>query len=521
MNTIKKLILFIFSVLLIATHSSYASSPGVEKNEIRVVIDAGHGGNDAGAAEHGVKEKDINLAVALKLAKLIDKELKGIKPILTRNNDAFISLQERANIANRNRGDLFISIHTNSVDKKNPNRNSVCGASVYALGLNKDANNLQVARRENSVIELESDYQQKYSGFDPSKDESYIIFEMAQKRNLAQSLKFADAAQKHLVADAGRSDRGVKQAGFWVLWATSMPSVLVELDFICNPQSAKFISSEEGQDKMAKALFNAVKDYFSVKLPKKEVKGEQSALVTKKNNKKRSANKDVDRNNAEVVKDSPEKKEPEPAVPLLVSNSRNSDKKTTATPQKEVQGREYSFADVHSRSLVGKRRRRSESSKRLSESREISCDSILERREGEYLAKADIAATVADNSNASSSMKDSPTPKGKKNKKKKEAKKPKELKTHKSISGKRPNMAKPITVYKIQILASSERLKENNPQFCGLKPIKAFREHDLYKYTYGESTERAEIEKMLRDVRKDIPDAFIITAVKTATSGSK
>ena len=227
-----------------------------------VVIDAGHGGNDTGAIDNGVKEKDINLAVAKRLQEDLQKKIKGIKVIMTRSNDTFVTLQGRADIANRNKADLFISIHTNSVDAKNPNRKTVAGTSVYALGLHKDKDNLNVAKRENSVIELEKNHEEKYSGFDPSKDESYIIFEMAQKKNLEQSLKFANFAQRQLVSYAGRKDRGVKQAGFWVLWATSMPAVLVELDFICNPSSAEYMGSAKGQKNLAEALSNAVEQYY-------------------------------------------------------------------------------------------------------------------------------------------------------------------------------------------------------------------------------------------------------------------
>ncbi len=226
-----------------------------------VIIDPGHGGKDHGAIDNNAREKDINLAVALRLGELIEKKLKDTDVIFTRNNDTFVSLQGRADIANKAKGNLFISIHTNSVDTKNKNRSTVAGASVYTLGPHKDGANMDIARRENSVIELENGYHQKYSGFDPNKDESYIIFEMAQKQNLAQSNRFAKMVQDNLVKIAGRKDRGVHQAGFWVLWSTSMPSVLVELDFICNPESAKFMTSKEGVNKLAEAIFEAVKIY--------------------------------------------------------------------------------------------------------------------------------------------------------------------------------------------------------------------------------------------------------------------
>lgn len=235
------------------------SSKGGKK--FTVVIDAGHGGKDTGAIDNGVKEKDINLSVALDLAEKLRKNMKNVNVVLTRDNDTFISLQQRADKANNAKADLFISIHTNSVDASNKNRRTVEGASVYALGLHKDANNMAVARRENSVIELEKNYEQKYSGFDPNSDESYIIFEMAQKNNLNRSIRFANEVQKQLVATAGRRDRKVHQAGFWVLWATSMPSVLIELDFICNPNSAKFMASRQGSEKLAQSIFNAVKKY--------------------------------------------------------------------------------------------------------------------------------------------------------------------------------------------------------------------------------------------------------------------
>ncbi|MDE5843657.1 MAG: N-acetylmuramoyl-L-alanine amidase, partial [Muribaculaceae bacterium] len=231
------------------------------KDDFVVVIDAGHGGKDYGAVDNNANEKSINLEVAQRVAELINKKMKDTKVVMTRNSDIFVSLQGRADIANKSKGDLFISIHTNSVDLKNKNRASIAGASVYTLGPNKDEANKEIARRENAVIEMESSYRQKYSGFDPNKDESYIIFEMAQKKNLAQSNRFAKMVQDNLVKIAGRKDRGVKQAGFWVLWSTSMPAVLVELDFICNPESAKFMTSKEGVEKLADAIFQAVKTY--------------------------------------------------------------------------------------------------------------------------------------------------------------------------------------------------------------------------------------------------------------------
>lgn len=372
-----------------------------KSNEFTVVIDAGHGGHDIGATDNGIREKDVNLGVATKLAGLLAKNRKDVKVVMTRDKDEFISLQERANIANRNRADLFISIHTNSVDKSNPNRKKVEGASVYALGLHKDADNLKVARRENAVIELESNYEQKYSGFDPKKDESYIIFEMAQKRNLGHSLKFAGEAQKQLVSVAQRADRGVKQAGFWVLWATSMPSVLVELDFICNPSSAKFIGSDEGQKKMAKALFNAIESYEAsvnhtvkdteVKKDVKKDNGKKSKKSKKKKDKKKKKSGKAD-DNIEAVVDTPVVEVSEDdAVPVLVSSSNDSRSIKSSQEKSTTNSRSYNFAEARRNTLpVGQRKRRSASSKKVSDSRDVNGKEIVLRSEDAFLAKVEI-----------------------------------------------------------------------------------------------------------------------------------
>lgn len=238
-----------------------AHKKGVDENTVVIVLDPGHGGKDYGACENGAREKDINLAVAKKLRSLIDEELKNVEVVMTRSTDTYLTLQQRADVANEAGGDLFMSIHVNSIDKKSRHRKSVCGSSVYVLGLHRDSDNMKVAMRENSVIELESDYKEKYSGFDPSKDESYIIFEMTQKRNLGESIRVASDAQNSLVNDAERANRGVRQAGFWVLWATSMPSVLVELDFICNPKSVDFMTSDDGVDRLAHSLLSSIKKF--------------------------------------------------------------------------------------------------------------------------------------------------------------------------------------------------------------------------------------------------------------------
>ena len=227
-----------------------------------VVLDPGHGGKDAGCVGNITNEKTIVLDVASRLGAMIAEQHPEVAVKYTRDTDKYLTLQERANVANNAHGDLFISIHVNSVDRKARNRASVHGASVYTLGLHKSDSNLGVAMRENAVIELEQDYSEKYQGFDPNSSESYINIELNQNTHVAKSLDLAAAMQNELITTAGRADKNVRQAGFWVLWAVAMPSVLVELDFICNPEAEKFLSSEAGREKCARALANAFTSYY-------------------------------------------------------------------------------------------------------------------------------------------------------------------------------------------------------------------------------------------------------------------
>ncbi len=227
-----------------------------DRKEWVVVIDAGHGGKDPGAIGSRSKEKNINLAVALKTGKYIKENVKDVKVIYTRDDDTFIGLAERADVANRNKADIFISIHSNAISDKR-----FTGAETYVLGQSMDDANLQVAMKENAVITFEQDYQTKYEGYDPNSVESYIIFSLMQNTYLKQSTEFATMIQDQFRDRAGRKDRGVRQAGFVVLWRTTMPSVLVELGFVTNSEEEKYLNSEAGQDYLASAIFRAFRDY--------------------------------------------------------------------------------------------------------------------------------------------------------------------------------------------------------------------------------------------------------------------
>ena len=236
--------------------AGFLLSLSVAAQSFTLVIDAGHGGQDPGALGKCGREKDINLNVALAVGKLVEANLKDVKLVYTRKTDVFIPLDERARIANKAKADLFISIHTNALPGKAIGR----GSETYTLGMHRAADNLAVAKRENEVIMLESDYKERYEGFDPKSSESYIIFELIQDVNMAQSVRMASCVQKHLKA-AGRPDKGVHQAGFLVLRATSMPSCLIEIGYITTSDEENYLLSDKGVNQMASGIYEAIKDY--------------------------------------------------------------------------------------------------------------------------------------------------------------------------------------------------------------------------------------------------------------------
>ena len=222
-----------------------------------LVIDAGHGGNDVGAPGKISYEKNINLKVALAFGKYVERNCPDVRVIYTRTTDVFIPLKERANIANKNKADLFISVHTNALDGGKISR----GFETYTLGMHRAAENLNVAQRENSVILIEKNYKQSYAGFDPKSAESYIMFELMQDKNMSNSVELAKMIQSEVCAISGRVNKGVHQAGFLVLRETSMPSCLIELGFITTADEEQFLNTPEGQDKMARGIYNAFLKY--------------------------------------------------------------------------------------------------------------------------------------------------------------------------------------------------------------------------------------------------------------------
>lgn len=250
--------------------------------QFTLVIDPGHGGNDAGAMGAISKEKNINLKVALAFGRLVEENCPDVKLVYTRKTDVFIPLHERANIANRNKANLFISIHTNALPKGRISR----GLETYTLGMHRAGDNFDVAKRENAVILYEKDYKEKYEGFNPNSSESYIMFEFLQDKNMANSVELAKFVQKRTCASAQRQNKGVKQAGFLVLRETSMPSCLIELGFISTPDEERFLNSDSGVKSLAFGIFQAFCEYRakydkSVTVPFKATQYEEFAATRK------------------------------------------------------------------------------------------------------------------------------------------------------------------------------------------------------------------------------------------------
>jgi N-acetylmuramoyl-L-alanine amidase len=255
-NIYKAILFFLF--IFLSCFFSFANGPENEKQRV-VVIDAGHGGKDPGASGLISHEKDITLAIALKTGEYIRNNISNVRVIYTRRNDSTLDLRDRPRIANKANADLFISIHANSASVKN-----VMGAETYVVSTGKDQANLEIAMKENAVMLREENFETKYEGFDPNSSESYIMFALTQKVFQQQSIDLATNIQREFRERVNRNDRDVKQAGFWVLFTTKMPSVLVETGFITNPTEEKYLNSKAGQDYLASSIYRACRDYLNV-----------------------------------------------------------------------------------------------------------------------------------------------------------------------------------------------------------------------------------------------------------------
>ena len=306
---VKRVCLFILSFYLCIS----AKGQHRDVQTKTVVIDAGHGGKDPGSVVGFAREKNVVLDIALKLGKLIKQNQQNIKVVYTRDKDVYIPLMDRAQIANKINADLFISIHANYCD--NPNIN---GTETYVLGLHRTEDNLNVAKKENSVILLEDDYSTRYEGFNPNLSESYIMFELLQDSYLDQSVRFASILQSNFKELAQRHDREVRQAGFLVLRETAMPSVLIETGYLSNKKENTFLLSDAGRSEIAQSIYGSLLNYLTIIDAKGnlQVKSNREVKTENGNSQKIKAPKSHEKPQPKLVasKDKIIKKEAEPST---------------------------------------------------------------------------------------------------------------------------------------------------------------------------------------------------------------
>ena len=485
-------------IVLFVAIMPFVSLADVEKRNFTLVIDAGHGGHDAGAVGAYSKEKDINLKVALAFGRLVEDNCPDVKVVYTRKTDVFIPLQRRADIANNNKADLFVSVHTNAL----PAGRQAYGSETYTLGMARANANLAVAKRENSVITLESDYKSTYQGFDPNKAESYVIFEFMQDKFMKQSVDLATCIQRQY-ASAGRPNKGVHQAGFLVLRNTSMPSVLTELGFITTPSEEAYLNSQQGVTELSRSIYNGFLAYR--RMHQRGVNDIPANLPLQVAAANDVAQKPVNANG----KDTPSAKEvavvPVEAVP-------------TARIAK-------SDADKNEEKPVPETRRPSQP-----KTRPVTAQAAPVRKVEEPAAKRTPAAankpvatakqsatpkqnaTPKHNAAAKSTAKDKDTDKAKDKQTATKKKAPKETKgkdTKKEQVGAR---AKQRVTYRIQVGAGKKEIAANDPQFKGLD-VTRVKEGTLYKYYYGTYHTYAEAQKAQKTVKTKLPAAYIVATV--------
>ena len=508
-----------------------------QKRTFTLVIDAGHGGHDAGAVGAYSKEKNINLNVALAFGRLVEANCPDVKVIYTRRTDVFIPLQQRADIANRNKADLFISVHTNAL----PNGRIAYGSETYSLGMARASANLEVAKRENSVIMLENDYKTRYEGFDPNKAESYVIFEIMQDRFMKQSVELARSIQKQY-AKAGRQDKGVHQAGFLVLRNTSMPSVLTELGFISTPAEEQYLNSKQGIEELSRSIYNGFLSYrrahdksahdLPANLPSK-VSAEETAAP------QLSPSPDASQVAVVPVKVTPtselrsaERKDSAPAVsPLRDTASHmalSSKQPAKASVAPSVSRKQKPEEEKRAVSRPAQKSAESSATKARSSSNAAQDKAKPQKQKDNVLASQGKSAAGKDNTAASknkaaasrnaskqsSSKSDAQQDKAKSNatKDKGRAASAKDSKKATSAKSAEAKSAKSKVTYKIQVGAGKKEIEPNDPQFKGLS-IKRVKEGTLYKYFYGSYSTHASAQAALKTVKAKLPGAYIVAYI--------
>lgn len=488
----------LYFVLFLAIFSSTVHA-NEEKRNFTLVIDAGHGGHDAGAVGSFSKEKNINLNVALAFGRLVEDNCPDVKVIYTRRTDVFIPLQRRADIANNNKADLFISIHTNAL----PNGRIAYGSETYSLGMARAGANLAVAKRENSVITLESDYKRTYQGFDPNKAESYVIFEIMQDRYMKQSVDLASCIQRQYTA-AGRPNKGVHQAGFLVLRNTSMPSVLTELGFITTPAEEAYLNSQQGISELSRSIYNGFLTYrrmheksahdipANLPISSQASPSQQQPTIPKQQDLPSTVPVPASSSNEVAVV-------PVAVVPtaqITKEAGKEKTNRTSATTQKQVTDIAKA-APKPTEKPITKASPKVEKSKTTTEKSKVSTEksktSTNKTKAVAEKKKTEVEKKKTEVTNNKKSVSD----KGKATDKKKNA----------NTTSKKTQVS-----YRIQVGAGKTEISTSDAQFKGLSVIRV-KEGSLYKYYYGNYNSHAEAQKALRTVKAKLNGAYIVAYI--------
>lgn len=450
-------LMMLWTVMAVAANAVAEYTSTAKSKKFTLVVDAGHGGHDTGAVGPLTNEKTINLNVALAFGRLVERNCPDVNVIYTRKTDVFIPLHTRADIANRNKADLFISVHTNALPKGRISR----GMETYTLGMHRAADNLAVAKRENEVILYEKDYKQRYQGFDPNSSESYIMFEFMQDHNMAQSVELAKFVQKRTCASAGRQNKGVKQAGFLVLRETSMPSCLIELGFISTPDEERFLHSADGVSRLAQGIYQAFLDY------KRKYDGNITVPYKAETKQEVTVPTVVPQDEAKVEKkEKKEKKKKSKMAQELADAREGKDDQSVA----EAQSTPSVDSIVNAAPVLQPAQR------------------VPASQTAQNAPAPQNAQTAPASQNAQSTPASQPAPVGL-------------MSTPAPAAG---------PVFKVQILASTTRLKANDPQLKGQKSADFYQENGLYKYTVGASADYSEIAQLRKTLAASFPQAFII-----------
>ena len=465
-----------------------------------LVIDAGHGGHDSGAKGAMSYEKNINLKVALAFGKYVERNCPDVKVVYTRKTDVFVPLYQRAEIANRNKANLFVSVHTNALAKGRISR----GFETYTLGDGRShgkKTNLDVAKRENSVIFMEKDYKQHYVGYDPNSPESNIMFEFVQDHNMQQSVAFAKLLQQNVCSLAGRVNKGVHQDNFAVLRLTSMPACLIELGFITTPDEEQALNNPAVVDKIARGIYNAFADYKNrqaggltvpFKAEAEKLPAEDQSMPTAV---EQPAEKTLEQPGEQAQKQSKELKEQkEQEQPEVQARQQP---KVQARQQVKQPTRKQSKASVndlpvtHDGIIVfdeGPTRRMETPAEAAAVVKEFAPDAMLGNK---VEAKAKPKAQVKPETKVESKAEAQP-----------------ESKPAAKIDN--AAMDSSLPVFKVQIMVCHNKLKEGDRQLKGLKGCDYYQENGDWKCTYGASNNYNEIARMRKQILDLFPSCFII-----------